>query len=82
MSEQNNSLTPELLKKYNEELEYLLVTRRLEVSQKLKEARTKGDLWENHEYIEAKEEQIAVENRINQIRQILNLSIVNDDTNV
>ena len=50
-------LTQESLDAYKEELEYLKTTRADEVAEQLKEARSFGDLSENAEYDEAKNEQ-------------------------
>ncbi|MEG1779159.1 MAG: hypothetical protein RR263_03585 [Oscillospiraceae bacterium] len=46
------------------ELEYLKSEKRAEISDKIKTARGFGDLSENSEYDEAKNEQAVVENRI------------------
>ena len=50
-------LTQESLDAYKDELEYLKTTRADEVAEQLKEARSFGDLSENAEYDEAKNEQ-------------------------
>jgi transcription elongation factor GreA len=57
-------VTKEGLKKLKEELEYLKSARRKEVAQRLKEAISYGDLSENSEYEEAKNEQAFIEGRI------------------
>lgn len=57
-------VTKEGLKKLKEELENLKTIRRKEVAQRLKEAISYGDLSENSEYEEAKNEQAFVEGRI------------------
>lgn len=57
-------VTKEGLKKLKEELEHLKETRRKEVAQRLKEAISYGDLSENSEYEEAKNEQAFIEGRI------------------
>ena len=62
--DKKNILTYEGLKKLEDELEYLKVVRRKEVSQKIKEAREQGDLSENAEYDAAKEAQGALETKI------------------
>ena len=64
-------ITKEGLAKYEEELAYLKNVRRKEVSQKIKEAREQGDLSENAEYDAAKDEQGHIEDRINEIEEIL-----------
>lgn len=66
--------------KLNEELEFLVTVKRAEMAQKLKEARAQGDLSENAEYDEAKNEQAILEARINEIQYTLdNSEIVDDD---
>ena len=57
-------LTPEGYKKLEEELETLKVEGRKEIAEKIKEARSYGDLSENAEYDAAKEEQGLCEGRI------------------
>ena len=64
-------LTDEGLKKLEEELEDLKTVRRKEVADKIKTALTFGDLSENSEYDEAKNEQAMVEARIIQIENML-----------
>src|SRR2546428_9012532 len=57
-------LSPEGLAKLQEELDYLRGTKRKEVAERLKEARSHGDLSENSEYDDARNEQAFVEGRI------------------
>ena len=71
-------LSAEGLKNYEDELNYLKVTRREEVAEKIKEAREQGDLSENAEYDAAKEEQKEIEARIFEIENILKNSYVVD----
>ena len=62
------------------EKEYLITVKRAEVAQKLKEARGFGDLSENAEYDEAKNEQGIVEARIQELEMtIANAIVVSDD---
>lgn len=75
-------LTYDGLKKYEEELEYLKSVKRLEVAEKIKIARSYGDLSENSEYDEAKNEQAFVEGRIAQIEQMLRNAKVIDEEDV
>ena len=58
-------------KKLEADLDYLITVRRGEVAQKLKEARSFGDLSENAEYDEAKNEQAILEARINELQNII-----------
>ena len=63
-----------------EELEYLITVKRREVAQKLKEARSFGDLSENAEYDEAKNEQAILESKINELELLIsNATVVEDD---
>ena len=57
-------LTRERLKELEEELNYLKTTREKEVAEQIKEARSFGDLSENSEYDEAKNEQAKLYGRI------------------
>lgn len=65
--------------KLNEELDHLITVKRAEMAQKLKEARAQGDLSENAEYDEAKNEQAILEARIAEIQYTLDNSEVVDD---
>ena len=64
-------LTDEGLKKLEDELESLKTEKRKEIAEKIKEARSFGDLSENSEYDEAKNEQAMVEARIAELEAIL-----------
>lgn len=64
-------VTPEGLKKLEEELEYLKTTARSDVAEKIKIARGFGDLSENSEYDEAKNEQAKIEARITDLEVML-----------
>lgn len=67
--------------KLREELDFLVTVRRAEMAQKLKEARAQGDLSENAEYDEAKNEQAIMEAQIMEIQYTLdNSEIVDDDS--
>lgn len=66
--------------KLKEDLNYLVTVRRGEVAEKLKEARSFGDLSENAEYDEAKNEQGILEARIAELEDIIsNAQVVDDD---
>lgn len=69
-------LTKEGLEEVKEELNELTVNKRKEVAQKIKEAREFGDLSENSEYEEAKNEQVFIEGRISEIKSILKNSVL------
>lgn len=64
-------ITVEGKAKLEEELDRLVSVTRKEVSEKIKEARSFGDLSENAEYDAAKDEQAEVEARISQIEHML-----------
>jgi transcription elongation factor GreA len=72
-------VTKEGLKQLKDELENLKTVRRQEVAQRLKEAISYGDLSENSEYEEAKNEQAFVEGRILELEQkIKNAKIISE----
>jgi len=64
-------LTPEGLEKLKEELDLLSGERRREVAERIKEAREFGDISENSEYDDAKNEQAMLEQRIAQLEEKL-----------
>ncbi len=71
------TVSSEGLKKLQEELEYLKTIKRKEVAENIKTARSFGDLSENSEYDEAKDEQGKVEKRIADIEAMLaNIRVV------
>ena len=69
-------LTPEGLEKLKEELEELSTVRRREVAERIKEAREFGDIAENSEYDDAKNEQAMLETRILQLEENLRSALV------
>lgn len=71
-------LTPEGKTKLEEELHYLETEKRAEVGERIKVAREFGDISENSEYDDAKNEQRMLEARIAQINQILSEAVVVD----
>lgn len=75
-------LTREGLKNLEDELQELKITRRKEIAEKIKEARSQGDLSENAEYDSAKDEQAEVEARIINIEKMLRNAEVIDDSDV
>jgi transcription elongation factor GreA len=64
-------VTAEGLQKLKDELDYLKTTRRQEVADRLKEAISYGDLSENSEYQEAKEEQAFLEGKIIELEKTI-----------
>lgn len=64
-------LSQEKYKEFVGELDYLQTTRRQEVAEQLQEARSLGDLSENAEYHQAREDQANIEKRIKDLEAIL-----------
>lgn len=76
-------MTEEGLRKLKEELDWLKTEKRAQVKERLKIARSYGDLSENSEYDAAKEEQAFVESRILQLEdQIRRAKIIRDEDKV
>lgn len=75
-------LTTEGHQKLEQELEQLKTVRRKEVSEKIKVALSFGDLSENSEYDEAKNEQAMVEARIAEVEQMLKNASVLDESGI
>jgi transcription elongation factor GreA len=69
-------LTPEGLNKLKDELELLSTAKRREVAERIKEAREFGDISENSEYDDAKNEQAMLESRIAQLEEKLRMATV------
>ena len=67
------------LKELEQELFYLKTTREKEVAEQIKEARSFGDLSENSEYDEAKNEQGKVYSRIAELENIMAHAVVITD---
>ena len=64
-------LTAKRFEELKQELEHLKTTKRLEVAENLRNAKALGDLSENSEYMEAREEQGRVEGRIMELEETL-----------
>lgn len=74
-------ISREGFEKLQEDYTRLVTVRRTEVAQKLKEARSFGDLSENAEYDEAKNEQALLEAQISHIEEtISNAEVVDEDS--
>lgn len=71
MPEKETILTPEGLKKLEEKLEELKSVRRLEVAERIKQAISFGDISENSEYEDAKNEQAFIEGEIMTLDKML-----------
>lgn len=72
-------LTDDGLKKYEQELEELKTVKRKEVADKIKVALSFGDLSENSEYDEAKNDQAKLEARIVELEAMLQNAKVIDE---
>ncbi len=82
MVEKQYPMTREGKEKLEKELQELKTVKRREVVERIKNARSFGDLSENSEYDSAKEEQAFVEGRIAMIEKMLrNAVIIEDDEN-
>ncbi|WP_438435279.1 transcription elongation factor GreA [Gorillibacterium sp. sgz500922] len=80
MSEKETILTQEGLKRLEEELENLKSVKRREVAERIKIAIGYGDISENSEYDDAKNEQAFIEGRILQLEKLLrNARIINNE---
>ena len=69
-------LSPQRLKELQEEMSYLKTVREKEVAELIKEARSFGDLSENSEYDEAKNEQGKLYSRMAELEEILSNYVV------
>src|ERR671938_132209 len=79
MADRNQELvTPEGLEKLQKELLYLTDVRRREVADRIREAREFGDITENSEYDDAKNEQALLEHRIARLKEQLRSAKVID----
>jgi transcription elongation factor GreA len=76
MSTEPTQISPEGLAELKAELEHLETTRRKEISERIKIARDFGDLKENSEYHDAKNEQAFLETKILRLRERLNSAVV------
>ena len=75
-------LTAEAYKEIVDELEYLKTTGRDEIAERIKEARSFGDLSENSEYDEALNDQAKMEERIAQLEGVLKKARILDETEI
>lgn len=80
MAEKQVFLTMEGLKKLEEELDQLKSVQRKEVAERIKQALSFGDISENSEYDQAKNDQAQLEERIIKLETILrNARIIDED---
>ena len=73
-------LTAEGLKKLEDELAYYKSVRRIEVSQRIKTAIEYGDISENSEYDDAKNEQAFIEGHISELENKINTAKIIDES--
>jgi transcription elongation factor GreA len=76
MNTEPTQITPEGLAELKAELDHLENTRRKEISERIKIARDFGDLKENSEYHDAKNEQAFLETKILKLRERLTSAVV------
>lgn len=82
MAKKEVVLTQDGLKKLEEELEYLKSVKRREIAARIKQAIDFGDISENSEYDEAKNEQAFVEGRIASLEEKLRNAKLIDDVDI
>lgn len=75
-------LTAEGLRQLEEELDLLKGEKRKEIAEKIKVARSYGDLSENSEYDDAKNEQAILEARIATIEATLKVAVIIDENEI
>jgi transcription elongation factor GreA len=78
MAEEKQYLTHEKFQQFKKELETLQTERRKEVAENLEYAKKLGDLSENAEYQQAREEQAALEDRIRHLEQVIKTAVIVD----
>ncbi len=72
-------LTSEALEKLKKELDYLKNVRRKEISEKIQTAKEQGDLSENAEYSDAKDDQAFLNGKIHELEDKINSAVIVDD---
>jgi transcription elongation factor GreA len=82
MTNKETVLTPEGVAKLEQELQYLKTVRRREIASRIKQAIAFGDLSENSEYDEAKNEQAFIEGRIVTLENMLKNAKVIDEEDI
>lgn len=78
-AEKQTILTPEGLRRLEEEFEHLKTVKRKEIAERIKASKEFGDISENAEYEDAKNEQAFIEGRILQLDQMLRNAKVIDN---
>lgn len=86
MSDKNNAkknvISAEGLKKLEEQLQYLTTTRRAEIAEQISIARGFGDLSENAEYDEAKNDQSKLEAQILDLENTIRTAVVIENSDI
>ncbi len=80
MKETPQYLTKDKLQEFEKELNYLKSERRKQVAESLEYAKKLGDLSENAEYNEARQEQAEVEDRIVHLENLIKKAVIVDET--
>ena len=78
MTDETTWLTPSAHEKLLQDYEYMTTTGRREISERIAEARSHGDIKENADYDAAKNEQGLQEAKIRQLRHILDHAVIRD----
>ncbi|MEI8249123.1 MAG: transcription elongation factor GreA [Candidatus Taylorbacteria bacterium] len=78
MSTETQYLTPEKFAELKKELTFLKTERRKQVAEQLEYAKKLGDLSENAEYHQAREEQAVVEDRIARLEDLIKYAVVSE----
>lgn len=73
-------LTPAGYQRLSQRLDHLRNVQRREVAERLRDSKQYGDLTENAEYEDAKTEQALVESQISDIRRVLQIALVLEDS--
>lgn len=76
VADRTNYVSEEGLEELKRELETLKTAKRMEIADQLKRAKEYGDLSENSEYVQAREEQNQVEKRIFELEEFLKSAVV------
>ena len=77
-----NVISADGLKKLEEQLQYLTTTRRAEIAEQISIARGFGDLSENAEYDEAKNDQSKLEAQILDLENTIRTAVVIEDSDI
>ncbi len=79
MTERQTFITADGLQKLRDELHQLKTVKRREIAQRIQEAKELGDLSENAEYVEAKNEQSFVEGRVAELETVVKNAVIIQD---